>query len=272
MHTRHLFIATLILGVSASSCFAGCGDETDPVKAVAAAPAATTEPGQPAAEPAAKAAAPAMAGAVKGTVKFEGEAPKREPVDLSPDAFCKDHHAGGTMESPIGVVVGAGGGLKDVFLQLTGVPDVKRETPTEPVTLDQVGCTYVPHVFGIMKKQTLKILNSDATLHNIHSQPKDQKEFNKAMPNKGDTRDEDFRKAEDAIRIKCDVHPWMATFCFVLEHPYFAVSGADGSFSIPSDLPDGEYGYKAWHEVLGEQTGKVTIKDGAGSFDLTFKK
>jgi hypothetical protein len=270
MSIRHDFSATLVLGLTSSACFAGCGDETDPVKAVAAAPAPAA--GAAATAPAAQPAEPAMAGAVKGTIKFEGEAPKAEPVDLSPDPFCKEHHAGGTMEPPTGVKVGAGGGLKDVFVQITGVPDTKREPPAEPVVLDQVGCNYVPHVLGIMKKQQLKILNSDATLHNIHSQPKNQKEFNKAMPNKGDERLEDFRKAEEAVHIKCDVHPWMGAFIFVMEHPYFAVSSADGSFSIACDLPDGEYGIKAWHETLGEQTGKVTIKDGSATFDATFKK
>jgi hypothetical protein len=271
MLLRHVFSVTLTLGVACSSCFAGCGDETNPAQAVVAA-AVPASAAQPAGQPAANApAAPAMAGAVKGTIKFEGEVPAKEKVDLSPDPVCKGLHADG-MESPIGIVRGAGGGLKDVFVQLTGVPEAKREAPTEPVVLDQHGCTYVPHVFGVMKKQPIKILNSDATLHNIHAQPKANKEFNLAMPNKDDTREQEFKKAEEAIKIKCDVHPWMAAWCFVMEHPYFAVTGEDGAFSIPSDLPDGEYGIKAWHEALGEQTGKVTVKDGAGTFDLTFKK
>ena len=268
MSIRHVFSATLILGLTSSACFAGCGDETDPVQ-----PAQAAAPAAPAAQDAAKApAAPAMAGAIKGTIKFEGEAPAKPKVDLSPDPVCKELHGADGMAAPVGIVVGAGGGLKDVFVQLTGVPESKREAPTEPVILDQKGCTYTPHVFGVMKKQPIKILNSDATLHNIHAQPKSNKEFNLAMPNKGEEREQEFKKAEDAIHIKCDVHPWMAAYCFVLEHPYFAVSGDDGSYSIKSDLPDGEYGVKAWHETLGEQTGKVTVKGGSGTFDLTFKK
>jgi hypothetical protein len=271
MSIRHVFFSTMILGLAASSCFAGCGDDTDtapPAKAAAPA-AAPVAAGQPASN---APAAPAMAGAIKGTIKFEGDVPAKEKVDLSPDAYCKENHGAEGMETPGGIVRGANGGLKDVFVQLTGVPETKRETPSEPVVLDQHGCTYKPHVFGVMKKQTIKILNSDATLHNIHSQPKSNKEFNLAMPNKDDSRDQEFKKAEEAIHIKCDVHPWMSAWCFVMEHPYFAVTGDDGAFSIPSDLPDGEYGIKAWHETLGEQTGKVTVKDGNGTFDLSFKK
>jgi len=270
MSIRHVFSATLILGLTSSACFAGCGDDTDPAQpAKAATPAAA----QPAAQDAAKApAAAAMTGAIKGTIKFEGEVPAKAKVDLSPDPVCKELHGAEGLDAPVGIVRGANGGLKDVFIQLTGVPEAKREAPTEPVVLDQHGCTYVPHVFGVMKKQPIKIKNSDATLHNIHAQPKSNKEFNLAMPNKDETRDQEFKKAEEAIHIKCDVHPWMSAWCFVMEHPYFAVTGDDGSFSIPSDLPDGEYGIKVWHETLGEQTGKVTVKDGNGTFDLSFKK
>ena len=270
MALRHVFFSTLILGVTTTACFAGCGDDTDPAPAKAAAPATAA---QPAGQPAANApAAPAMAGTIKGTIKFEGEVPAKAKVDLSPDAVCKELHGAEGMEAPVGIVRGANGGLKDVFVQVTGVPESKREPPTEPVVLDQRGCTYVPHVFGVMKKQPIKIVNSDATLHNIHAQPKSNKEFNLAMPTKDETREQEFKKAEEAIHIKCDVHPWMAAFCFVMEHPYYAVTGDDGAFSIPSDLPDGEYGVKAWHETLGEQTGKVTVKDGSGTLDLTFKK
>lgn len=270
MSLRVLFSTTLTLGVACSSCFAGCGDETD---SAAPAVAAVANAAQPAGQPAANTpAAPAMAGAIKGTVKFEGDVPAREKVDLSPDPVCKADHGAEGMESPSGITRGANGGLKDVFVQITGVPEGKREAPTTPVTLDQHGCTYKPHVFGVMKKQPIKIVNSDATLHNIHAQPKANKEFNLAMPDKDSTREQEFKKAEDAIHIKCDVHPWMSAWCFVMEHPFFAVTGDDGTFSIPSDLPDGEYGYKAWHETLGEQTGKVTVKDGNGTFDLTFKK
>ena len=194
MPIRHVFSATLILGVACSSCFAGCGDETDPAQAVAAA----GNTAQPAAQPAANApAAPVMAGTVKGTIKFEGDVPAKEKVDLSPDPYCKENHGAEGMESPVGIVRGANGGLKDVFVQITGVPEAKREAPTTPVVLDQHGCTYSPHVFGVMKKQPIQIKNSDATLHNIHAMPKSNAEFNNAQPVQNMEFDQIFDKAED---------------------------------------------------------------------------
>ncbi len=273
---RLVLSATILAAVACSDSPAGPGDGGAPQTAsLAGAPVVAAALQQPAPTPAAPIAAPAAPakGAVTGKVTFEGTAPERAAVDLKQDKVCVDLHASAPMLTPGGVQVGAGGGLKDCFVQLTGVPDTKYEAPATAVTIDQVGCTYVPHVFGVMKKQPIKILNSDATLHNIHAMPKTNREFNFGMPDKGMEREEEFKKAEEAIHIKCDVHPWMSAFCFTMEHPFFAVTGDDGSFSISlGDLPDGEYGVKVWHETLGEATGKVTVKDGAGSFEHVFKK
>jgi len=267
-----VFLVTVVCSEAVVAC--SCG--ADPVVVAPAQQAPTAAVIDPAAAPAPVPAAPAIAskGAVRGTVKFEGTAPERAKVDLSPDPVCVAEHKDSPLLTPGGVQAGAGGGLMDVFVQLTtGVPDTKYEAPAEPVVLDQVGCTYVPHVFGVMKKQEILIKNSDATLHNIHAQPKDNKEFNLAMPNKGDERKVEFKKPEDSIHVKCDVHPWMSAYCFTMEHPFYAVTSADGAFSINlGELPDGEYGIKLWHETLGTEEGKVTVKDGAGTFDFTFKK
>jgi hypothetical protein len=263
---RQTLCVALLLSLACGDSAAGTGN--DPVPQQPAAAAKSAEPA-----PAAPAAAVEPGGAVTGKITFEGTPPERQPVDLKQDQVCVDLHKDNPLLPPGGILVGAGGGLRDCFIQLTDVPDKKYEAPSEPVTIDQVGCTYVPHVFGVMKKQTIKILNSDATLHNIHAMPKTNREFNFGMPNKGDVREEEFKKQEDAIHIKCDVHPWMSAYCFTMEHPYFAVSGEDGTFTLKTtDLADGEYGIKVWHEVLGEATGKVTVKDGAATFDHVFKK
>ncbi len=211
------------------------------------------------------------AAAVTGTIRFDGDAPERAPIDMSADANCVDGSPD-TVLGP-GIIRGADGGLADVFIQLTDVPDEKHKAPEEPVVLDQRGCTYAPHVFGMIVKQDIRILNSDATLHNIHAVPQRNKEFNVGMPEKGMEIDKTFKKAEDAITIKCDVHPWMKAYAFCLEHPYFATTAADGSFSLPTEgLPDGEYGVKLWHEVLGETTGSVNVAGGAGTFSFAWTR
>jgi hypothetical protein len=225
-------------------------------------------------EPAA-AKVPAAAGAITGKISFEGTAPARDKIDLSPDPVCKKAHGDAGMSTPGGVEVDAAGGLANVYIQLTGVPESANKDGKDmpAAVIDQVGCNYVPHVLGLVKKQKLTIKNSDPTLHNIHGQPKVNKEFNYAMPDMENPREVEFKKTEEAIHIKCDVHPWMSAWAFVSDHPYFAVTGADGSFRIDTTgLPDGEYGVKAWQEVLGSAEGKVTVKDGAATFTHVFKK
>src|SRR5262249_10279942 len=157
-------------------------------------------------------AAQPAAGGITGKITFDGTPPERAAVDVKQDPVCVGLHKDHPLMTPGGVVCDASKGLKDCFVQLTtGLPaDKKYDTPTDPVTIDQVGCTYVPHVFGVMKKQTIKILNSDATLHNIHAQPKTNREFNFGMPDKSEPHEAEFKKAEEAIHIKCDVHPWMS--------------------------------------------------------------
>lgn len=260
---RHSLSVALIFGIACSGSVAQDGDDvlTASVKPVASASSETeVAPTAP------------SKGRITGMIKVDGEVDKSEPVDMASDPTCVAMHGDRPMLNPIGIILSDEGGLKNVFIQLTRVPDKKYDRPEEPVVVNQVGCAYEPHVWGIMKRQELKILNSDATLHNIHSMPKSNKEFNLAMPNEGDERTQKFKKAEDAIKIKCDVHPWMAMFAFVLEHPYYAVSAADGTFALDTTgLPDGEYGVKYWHEVLGEAEGNVTIEDGAAVLVHTFE-
>ena len=215
------------------------------------------------------AAAPVAAG-ITGKVVFRGEAPARKAVDMSSDPVCEGSHEGGAHRDD--VRVGAGNGLNDVMIVLTGVPDERYKAPKEAVKLDQVGCLYEPRVFGVMKKQDIEIHNSDATLHNVHAMPKTNKEFNNAMPAGIKPIKKEFKKAEDAILIKCDVHPWMAAYCFSVEHPYFGSTDKDGNVTIRAgELPDGEYGVRGWHPTLGNVEGKVTVAGGAGAFELVYK-
>ena len=134
----------------------------------------------------------------------------------------------------------------------------------------QKGCHYVPHVQGVQVGQPLQIVNSDSTLHNVHGMPKQSKEFNLGMPIQGMKLDRKFDKPEVMVKFKCDVHPWMNAYVGVLDHPFFAVSGADGQYEI-KDLPAGTYTVEAWHEKFGVQTQEITVTDAAaGSADFSF--
>jgi len=232
----------------------GCGGGKDKEAEDATTPDSTP------AKAAAPAAAPvdaADAATVTGMVKFEGAAPKAETIKMKADPVCdKLHPQGHSAET---VVVGAGGELANVFVYIKDYKGPKMPTTTEPAVIDQQGCTYHPHVFGVMAKQPIKIKNSDDTLHNIHAMPASQPEFNIAMPLKNTEQTKTFEKTEIMVKFKCDVHPWMSAWVGVLDHPFFGTSGADGKFSIKS-LPPGKYTVEAWHEVYGTQTQEIEVK------------
>jgi hypothetical protein len=106
--------------------------------------------------------------------------------------------------------------------------------------------------------QKLEILNSDPTLHNIHATPKSNSEFNTGQPIQGMKTEHTFNSQEVMVPFKCDVHGWMNAYVGVLDHPYFAVTGPDGKFSLKG-LPPGTYTVEAWHEKLGATTQSVTL-------------
>jgi plastocyanin len=218
-----------------------------PASSGAAAPAATT----PAVDP-------AIAATVTGKVKFEGTAFAPQPIKLSSDPYCAKANPGLATETEI---VGKDGSVENVFVYVKdGLGNRTFAAPSQPVVLDQKGCHYAPHVLGIQVGQPLQIVNSDDTLHNIHGLPKANKEFNQGQPIQGMKMTHTFSTKEVMIPFKCDVHGWMNAWIGVLDHPYYAVTSADGSFSLKG-LPPGTYTIEAWHEKLGTQTQTVTVAE-----------
>lgn len=215
---------------------------------------------------------PAMAGAqgkVSGKATFSGTPPAPTKLKMDADPVCAQAHPDGAVSEEL--VVGDGGGLKNVFVY---VKEVQGDFPakSEPAVIDQKGCLYTPRVVGLQIGQPLKFLNSDSTLHNVHGMPKNNPSWNFAMPKFVKQKEtKDLTKPEVMVAVKCDVHPWMAGYVGVLPHPFFAVTAEDGSYTIEG-LPPGEYEIEAWHEKLGTQTSKVKVEgDKAATADFTFK-
>ena len=211
---------------------------------------------------------PATAGAITGVVTFEGQVPAREPINMDSDPYCTKQPANSTET----VLVGAGAGLQNVFIYVKdGLGDRVFPVPSTGVVLDQKGCRYTPHVLGIQVGQTLEILSSDNTLHNVHAMPEQNREFNKAHQLAGIKHTHVFSTREVMVPFKCDVHKWMSAYVGVLDHPFYAVTDNGGRFELKG-LPPGTYTIEAWHEKLGTQTQMVTIGEKQTSdISFTFK-
>jgi plastocyanin len=239
-----LLALSLVLAFGAAACGGGQ-------------PAPAPAGGAPAA-PAAAAVDPATAATVNGTISFEGAAPANAGIKMNADPVCmKENPTPQTQET----YMVKDGKLGNVFVFIQeGLGDRKFTAPTEAVVLDQKGCRYHPHVFGLMVGQPMTILNSDPTLHNIHAIPGTNSEFNTAQPIQNMKTEHIFTAKEEKVVVpfKCDVHGWMNAYAGVLDHPYFAVTGEDGKFSIKG-LPPGTYKLSAWHEKAGTKTIDVTV-------------
>lgn len=211
----------------------------------------------------------ARAGSVTGKVSFTGTPPVPALIDMNADPFCAGMHPEPVMTED--GVVNSDGTLKNVFVYVKqGAEGQTFETPTTPATIDQKGCHYAPHVFGMQVNQPLQIINSDSTLHNVHGMPKETKEFNLGMPIQGMKLTRKFEKPEVMVKFKCDVHPWMNAYIGVLPHPFYSVTGVDGTFKL-ENLPAGDYVIEAWHEKYGVQTQNVTVDEAAPkSADFSF--
>ena len=196
------------------------------------------------------------AATISGKVLFTGTAPELDPILMDAEPVCQEKHPDGAFTET--VIVNSDGTLMNVFVYVKdGLGDLAFPAPQEPVLLDQTGCQYVPHVFGMQVGQDLIIRNSDGILHNIHPMPTTNRPFNLGQPVEMDTT-RTFDQVEMFITIECDVHDWMLGYVSVLNHPYFDTTGNEGSFTLPN-LPPGTYTIAAWHELYGEQTMEVTI-------------
>ena len=219
---------------------------------------------------------PPTRGSITGTITYDDQVPPPgrgpfAPIKMDADPACAAMHSEPVPRGEL--VLGDGNTLGNVFVQIKNAPEKDYPTPREAVVIDQKGCIYVPRVVGVRVGQPLAFKNSDGILHNVHGLPKVNREFNIGMPPTLKETDVNFNKPEPLFPVKCDVHPWMNSYVAVMTHPYFAVTGTDGTFTI-DDLPDGTYEVEAWHERLGTQTANVTIRGGqtTANADFSFKR
>jgi plastocyanin len=249
MRLRNAWCSCLGLTLALATVACGGGEAPKPADTTAAPAAAGGGGGK---------VDPATAGDVKGAIVLDGAAPKNEAIKMNADPVCVKENTSPQFQETY--TVGADGkSLANVFVYVKdGLGNYTFDPPTATAQIDQKNCRYHPHVFGMRVGQSLEIVNSDPTLHNIHALPKGNQEFNTGQPIQGMKTTHTFTAKEVMVPFKCDVHGWMNAYVGVLDHPFFATTDESGKFEIKG-LPPGTYTIEAWHEKLGPMTQSVTI-------------
>jgi hypothetical protein len=208
-------------------------------------------------------AAPEATGSLKGRIRLSGPEPGNRVIRMGMDPVCAKIWAG-KKPGPVDevVVISNDGGLMNAFVKLEGSFPA-TPVPAQPVLLEQKACFYQPRVIGARVGQVLRVRNDDNLLHNVHSSSSRRNSFNVGQPQAGISSD--FKLSdEEMLHVGCDVHRWMTAWIGIVSHPYFAVSGADGSFAI-TNVPAGKRTVSVWHEKLGVLTKTVDVKPGAAT-------
>jgi hypothetical protein len=206
---------------------------------------------------------PASAGTISGRVLFRGNAPQMPVIDMSSNPSCERQHTA-PMKAET-VVLNKNGTLRNAFVWIKdGLPPAYWPPPAEPVKLTQSGCIYEPHVVGIMVNQPLEILNDDPVNHNVHAESQVNAAWNISEPPKDEPKLRKFASPEVLFPMTCSVHPWMRSWIGVSPHPFFAVTGEDGSFTLQG-VPPGTYTIEVVQEKLGKKEGKLTLAAGGNA-------
>ena len=199
----------------------------------------------------------ANAGKIQGIVKLMGPepAPTKDPIGFP--AGCAEQHAGPVYMNSIKA---RDHKIENAFVAITGGFEGKSfPLPTDDIIIDQKGCLYNPIVVGARVGQKVIFVNSDPVFHNVRSLAEKNPLFNDGMQNKGEKLIKVFSVPELMVHAHCDVHPWMNTFIGVVDNPYYATTGTDGTFEI-KNIPPGTYQVTVWQELLGTQTKQIIVK------------
>ena len=213
------------------------------------------------------------AGDITGTITLNGTPPDEKVVEaIGSNADCSKLHT-----EPVKTqfyMVGPKHELKDVVISIKNITGKSTGESAAPLVLDQKGCEYVPYVTAVQTKQKILVKNSDPVMHNVDVIPavagNASEAKNRAQIAGAPDLTFSFPTAENFLRFKCDVHPWMFAYVTVVDSPYFSVSAKDGTFKI-ANVPPGKYTIEASHRKAGKVTKEIEVKEGATTLDFTME-
>ncbi len=282
-------VRSLVL-LSATGLVAGCGDfdinKVDPgggassKSVVTVRASAGTKAEASAGENNATAtAASSEPGVLKGSVSLDGPAPKISPLVAAGQAKADPSVCAKSEDIPDeSFVVGASGGIANVFIYLDKAPAGYVADVAAKPALDQKLCIFRPHALLVPVGAEFALKNSDTVPHNVGTNPqKNAPENNNMTP--GSSMNLKFKRAEkEPFDSRCAIHPWMKFYTLVLDHPLAAVTDAEGKFEI-ANVPAGKHKFRVWHEtkkqletvtvdIKGGQTTELPLKYNAAKFGL----
>ena len=193
-------------------------------------------------------------GTIEGTVVFNGQVRTQKIIPTKDVEVC-----GQPREEPL-IRVGPDKGVESAVIYLVDVGKGKAwPADGKKPELDNVKCRFVPEV-QVIRAGPLDVVNKDPVLHNTHGYYGKRTAFNSALPNQGQSIPADLSKA-GTVRVDCDAHGWMEGWVYVVDNPYYAITGPDGKFKI-ADVPPGEYNLVAIQSMTGPVQQKITVEAG----------
>lgn len=193
-------------------------------------------------------------GRIDGKVSFQGAVPIKKVIPTKDKDVC-----GAPRDEPQ-IRVGADKSVQDAVVYLKEVAKGKAWGAADKTpVLDQEKCLFRPAV-QVVRAGKIDIVNSDPVLHNTHGFYGKRTAFNLALPDKGMKITSELPRP-GLVRVECDAHGWMLAHVYVADSPYYALTGADGGFSI-TDIPPGTYTLVVSQNYAGDTEMQVTVKGG----------
>lgn len=199
-------------------------------------------------------------GSLTGTILFDGPKPNLAPLVAKGTSRVDSSVCGAAESIPDeSLLVGENGGIANVFVYLAKTPKgMKFDVPETLPFLDQQACIFKPHTLVFWAGVEFELKNSDKVAHNIDAKPAANGGFNENMP-PGASVTKSFRNTEALpFQSTCAIHPWMRFYTLVVDHPFFAVTDANGKFEIPN-LPPGSHKFRVFQERASQLERSIEV-------------